>query len=524
MERKQSADVTRVFLRILCLVLGFAALMALGIQRGSAAVLRNAVLFQAETADVAAQSVVPTLSGKSFSLSFEDEILVNFYYAVSDTTDVAQHGVLVFHENPGTASYDAADEVYGESTYDPAKNYYLITTTGIAAKEMGDARYYAAYAKLTDGTTVYSKLYEYSPKKYATNMLGKDTTSAKQKALCVALLNYGAAAQSYFGYNTGSMMNAQLTDAQKALVIGYDKTLFTGAVAADKAKIGAFAATSTGFSKKSIAVSFEGAFCMNYYFAPSAAVTGDMTLYIWTPADYASAATLTAENASQIMTMVPGADGYYWGQVSGIAAKALDETYYVAGVYTGADGSTYSTGVIAYSLSKYCINKAVDGNAMQELASATAMYGYYAKAYFGGSPAPVITKPTLTVGTVNAAAGATGVEVTVQVVKNPGIAGMTLSAEYDDSVLTLTKVTTKTALSGLTFQKPKTYKNGCNLVWYGAEPNTVTDGEAFVLVFTVSATAKPGTYPIKLVYSSGYDASLGSIDMAVTGGSIVVTG
>jgi hypothetical protein len=61
-------------------------------------------------------------------------------------------------------------------------------------------------------------------------------------------------------------------------------------------------------------------------------------------------------------------------------------------------------------------------------------------------------------------------------------------------------------------------------VWYGAEPNTVTDGEAFVLVVTVSPTAKPGTYPINLVYSSGYDASLGSIDMAVTGGSIVVTG
>jgi hypothetical protein len=249
-----------------------------------------------------------------------------------------------------------------------------------------------------------------------------------------------------------------------------------------------------------------------------------MTLYVWTPEAYAAAGTLTAENAAATVTMVAGSDGRYWGQVSGIAAKALDETYYVAGVYTDAAGNACSTGVIAYSLSKYCISKAVDGNAMQELAAATAMYGYYAKDFFGGSSAPVITKPTLTVSSVSAAAGASGVEVTVNVVKNPGIAGMTLSAEYDDSVLTLTKVTTKTALSGLTFQKPKVYKNGCNLVWYGAEPNTVTDGEAFVLVFTVSPTATPGTYPINLVYSSGYDASLGSIDMAVTGGSIVVTG
>ncbi len=511
-------------MRILCLTLMLAALLSLGIQDASAAVVQNITQVQLESTDGAAQSVAPTLSGKSFSLSFEDEILVNFYYAVSDTTDVAQHGVLVFYANPGTVSYDAADEVYNEAMYDSAKNRYGITTTGIAAKEMGDTRYYCAYAKLTDGSVVFSKLYDYSPKKYAANMLSKDSTSDKQKALCVAMLNYGAAAQEYFGYNTGSLMNSDLTAEQKAMVIPYDKTLFTGSVAADPNKVGNFAATATGFAKKSITVSFEGAFCMNYYFTPSAAPSGDMTLYIWTPAAYAAATTLTAENAAEAIPMAPGSDGRYWGQVSGIAAKALDETYYVAGVYTDADGSTYSTGVIAYSLSKYCIGKAVSGNAMEGLASATAMYGYYAKDFFGGSSAPVITKPTLTVGSVSAAAGTAGVEVTVNVVKNPGIAGMTLSAEYDDSVLTLTKVTTKTALSGLTFQKPKTYKNGCNLVWYGAEPNTITDGEAFVLVFTVSATAQPGTYPINLVYSSGYDASLGSIDLAVTGGSIVVTG
>jgi hypothetical protein len=82
------------------------------------------------------------------------------------------------------------------------------------------------------------------------------------------------------------------------------------------------------------------------------------------------------------MKMVAGSDGRYWGQVSGIAAKSLDDTYYVAGVYKDAYGRTYCTGVIAYSLSKYCMSKAVDGNAMQELAAATAMYGYYAKQYF----------------------------------------------------------------------------------------------------------------------------------------------
>ena len=70
-------------------------------------------------------------------------------------------------------------------------------------------------------------------------------------------------------------------------------------------------------------------------------------------------------------------------QIAAIAAKALDETYYVAGVYTDAAGNTCSTGVIAYSLSKYCMGKAVAGNAMEGLAAATAIYGYYAAQYFG---------------------------------------------------------------------------------------------------------------------------------------------
>jgi hypothetical protein len=301
---------------------------------------------------------------------------------VSDLTDVTEHGMLVFNDDPGNVDISDADAVYAAPLYDSAKDRYMTTTKGIAAKEMGDTRYYVAYAKLRNGTYVYSDRYDYSPKKYAMNMLKKDTTSEKQKALCVAMLNYGAAAQAYFGYNTSSLMNAELTSEQKAMVIPYDKTLFTGAVAAEDAKVGSFIKTDAGFGKKSVTVSFEGAFAINYYFTPDRAVNGDMTLYYWSAEDYAGCGVLSPWNSTGTVTMTPGADGRYWAPMSGIPAKALDDTYYVAAVYTDGDGNTYCTGVIAYSLSKYCIGKAVSGNAMQELASATAMYGYYAKNYF----------------------------------------------------------------------------------------------------------------------------------------------
>ena len=325
----------------------------------------------------AAPSTV-TLTGTGFTLSFEDEILVNFYYTVSDPADVAQQGMLVFFNDPGAADVAKADDVYTGSSYVEASGTYINTTLGIAAKEMGDSRYYCAYARLTDGSYVYSPLYQYCPRKYAMNMIGRSTTSDAQKALCVAMLNYGAAAQEYFGYRTDDLMNAELTAAQKALVADYDASLFAGAVPADGAKVGVFAPTATGFSGKSASVSFEGAFAINYYFAPGDPVDSTVTLYYWTAQDYAAAEILKPANATGKLTMSEDG-GIYWGQISGIAAKALDDTFYVAAAYT-SDTQIRCTGVIAYSLSKYCMNNA--SGDMGALAQATAMYGYYAKAYF----------------------------------------------------------------------------------------------------------------------------------------------
>jgi hypothetical protein len=79
--------------------------------------------------------------------------------------------------------------------------------------------------------------------------------------------------------------------------------------------------------------------------------------------------------------MLDNGDGSYYARVTGIAAKQMDDTYYVAAVFSNADGE-YCSGIIAYSLSRYCMNNAKDGNPMQDLAAATAVYGYHAKQYF----------------------------------------------------------------------------------------------------------------------------------------------
>jgi hypothetical protein len=322
-----------------------------------------------------------TLTGNSFSLSFEDEILVNYYYAISDVTNVTEHGMLVFNTDPGAADIAKADQKYDAPVFVESDNLYACTTSGIAAKEMGDTRYYCAYAKLSDGTIVYSDLSQYSPKHYAMSRL-ENSENENLKALCVAMLNYGAAAQSYFGYKTDALMNADLTDAQKALVGEYNADLFTGAVAADPAKVnGCFASTEAGFEQISASVSFEGAFALNFYFDLDRE-NSEVVFYYWTKEAYESADELSDTNCTGSIAATADTNGIFYAPITGIAAKELDDTIYVAATYT-IDGETFCSGVIAYSLSTYCMRHA-NGN-MGQLAQATAMYGYYAENYFSVS-------------------------------------------------------------------------------------------------------------------------------------------
>lgn len=323
-------------------------------------------------------AAVGTVNVLGASLSFEDEILLNLYFTTTDI-DATELGMLTWSADPGEGTFDNAEKIYSGAEYISASDRYMVQTDGIAAKNLGDDVYMRVYAKTKRGY-IYSTMVTYSPKAYAMSRLEK-STSESMKALCVAMLNYGAAAQEYFGYKTDRLMNAELTAAQKALVKPYDAGLFAGAVQAETAKARNFPKTA-GFSARSATVSFEGALAINYYIAPSEEISGDVMFFYWDAEDYSRPDVLTIENVTGAVSMTDNGDGSYWAQIEGIAAKQLDDTFYVAAIYTDAEGAGHCTGIIAYSLSKYCLSKAVDGNRMQDLAAATAMYGYYAKAYF----------------------------------------------------------------------------------------------------------------------------------------------
>ena len=244
---------------------------------------------------------------------------------------------------------------------------------------MGDDIYFCVYVQMDDGSYVYGRQVSYSPKQFAYSQLSSGSASTQTKALMVAMLNYGAQAQEYFGYKTDEPVNQELTEAQKALVQSYSAGMVDSIDPADSGKTGPYAATG-GFAGKYPTVSLEGAFCVNYYFTTSYAPDADVMLFYWTEDDYRNAATLSPNNATGRIAMT--GDTVFTGEIRGIAAKDLGDTIYVVAGYRSG-GVSYCTGVLPYSIGAFCVSQAASGSeAMKPLASAIAVYSYYASAYF----------------------------------------------------------------------------------------------------------------------------------------------
>ena len=79
--------------------------------------------------------------------------------------------------------------------------------------------------------------------------------------------------------------------------------------------------------------------------------------------------------------MTDTGSGVYKTQISGIAAKDLDKTVYVAVGYNNG-GRSYCSGVLAYSIGEYCVSQAQANTTLTPFVKATAVYGYYAKELF----------------------------------------------------------------------------------------------------------------------------------------------
>ncbi|MGM9554547.1 MAG: hypothetical protein ACI3V2_09595, partial [Faecousia sp.] len=93
---------------------------------------------------------------------------------------------------------------------------YRVEFAGLAAKNMGDSFTATIHAEAADGTQYVGVSMTASIADRIKATLRKSTATAAAKTLAVDMLNYGAAAQEYFGYDTEHLVNGDLTAEELA--------------------------------------------------------------------------------------------------------------------------------------------------------------------------------------------------------------------------------------------------------------------------------------------------------------------
>lgn len=151
---------------------------------------------------------------KQATIVLSKDISILFYVA-DETLEGWENPYMEFTK----AKYDAAGAVIGYETqtvteYIARDGYHIYAFRGINAAEMSSLVTATLYAE-RNGALSSSSCVNYSVLTYATNLLSK-TTDENLKTLLVDMLNYGAAAQRYFGYNLAAPANGNLTQEQLA--------------------------------------------------------------------------------------------------------------------------------------------------------------------------------------------------------------------------------------------------------------------------------------------------------------------
>lgn len=322
----------------------------------------------------------PVLNLGAPSVSFDGQIQYNIYFQLENAGEIplSNMGLITWDSPVADGTIDNAQHIIPGAVTDGQQ--FMVHSLGIPAKNMADTVYFKVYIQLADGSYLYSDLKGYNAQVYAESKLAS-STDENLRRLCVALLNYGTAAQNHFGYKVDAPMNANVSAEQQALIERYDDSFVAPLVQVDSSKVGEFVYDADGYAGRRPSVSFDGAFTINYYFTTAFAPEGDVTLYYWTLEDYQGADILTADNATGSMRMTETeAANQYWAGISDISAKLIDQSVFVAAVYTSG-GVQYSTGVLSYSVGSYCQSMASYDGSTGALCQATAMYGYYAKEY-----------------------------------------------------------------------------------------------------------------------------------------------
>lgn len=258
-------------------------------------------------------SVSPAVSLYGRSITLKDNIDVNYYMEMSDS--VFEHDAyLEFKIGGQTYKINASDAA---EVNENGKTLYKFSCP-VSAAQMSDT---IETRIVIDNNT--KEEYSYSVKEYASNLLSKSNEyPAETVKLVKALLNYGAAAQTFFNYNTDKPANGILSDADKA-VDAADFDAYKAVIKADSAN-----GQNNGLSYYGSSLICKSEMTVRHYFIldNGSDINNYKFSYIDTDGYEVS---LTPKKASD--------GGVYCVDISGIMACGLDKNYVCR--VTGMDSS-----------------------------------------------------------------------------------------------------------------------------------------------------------------------------------------
>ena len=158
-------------------------------------------------------SLIPELKLACPTLAFEGAVNYNVYFTATNASNfpLEDMGLILFDSMLADGTMDDAIEVIPGAQFNETSGIYMVHTNGIPAKNLGDTVYFKVYAKLADGSYVYSSAGSYNAVAYAKTILNGDYDQ-DLKDLATELMNYGAAAQQYFDYKLDAPMNDFITE------------------------------------------------------------------------------------------------------------------------------------------------------------------------------------------------------------------------------------------------------------------------------------------------------------------------
>ncbi len=132
------------------------------------------------------------------SLALDGKVGVKFYMELTDDVKADEDAYMQFTVTDGSTSQVKVDdaEIDGD---------YRVFTCKVAAKEMAST----ITAQIISGGNA-GTAYTYSARTYADELLANPGSEA-QATFVKAMLNYGAASQTYFGFNIGNLANEGIT-------------------------------------------------------------------------------------------------------------------------------------------------------------------------------------------------------------------------------------------------------------------------------------------------------------------------